>query len=274
MKIWNKAIAWRASKPTLELSNDIPEALRDVPPAKPRNWVRPALYLTGGLGLGAIAILSSVLIISQISQKTVTSTTPNANSNPDGTSSVPGEGASPVVSPSAPVENVLGHLPYKEASPAELEAIAADGRMRLHKTAAKKYREMAAAARASGVILAPISAFRTVEEQNRLFFEVKAQRNQVASTRAAVSAPPGYSEHHTGYAIDIGDGNAPSANLQIAFEKTAAFKWLEKNAPRYSFELSFPRNNAQGVSYEPWHWRYVGDIKSLEMFYRAHNLPK
>jgi D-alanyl-D-alanine carboxypeptidase len=89
--------------------------------------------------------------------------------------------------------------------------------------------------------------------------------------RAEVSAPSGYSEHHTGYAVDIGDGKAPALNLKIDFENTAAFKWLKANAARFSFEMSFPRNNAQGLSYEPWHWRYVGDRDSLETFYKARN---
>jgi len=47
---------------------------------------------------------------------------------------------------------------------------------------------------------------------------------------------------------------------------------LSANAARYSFELSFAKNNRQGVSYEPWHWRYVGDRDSLETFYKAQNL--
>jgi D-alanyl-D-alanine carboxypeptidase len=72
--------------------------------------------------------------------------------------------------------------------------------------------------------------------------------------------------------MDIGDGRTPATNLSPDFEKTAAFKWLEKNAAYYSFEVSFPKGNAQGVSYEPWHWRFVGDRDSLETFYRAKNL--
>lgn len=83
---------------------------------------------------------------------------------------------------------------------------------------------------------------------------------------------PGYSEHHTGYAIDIGDGARPDTHLSEAFEDTPAFRWLEKNAARFSFELSFPRHNPQGVSYEPWHWRFVGDRHSLQTFYRARQL--
>jgi len=43
---------------------------------------------------------------------------------------------------------------------------------------------------------------------------------------------------------------------------------LEENAARYNFELSFPEENVQGISYEPWHWRYVGNQESLEIFYK------
>lgn len=181
---------------------------------------------------------------------------------------------SPPVTPTtvAPArEDLLGHLPYEETSESELEAITADGSIRLHSKAAAKFLEMQAAASAEGIILTPISGFRSTETQERLFFEIKEERVQDATKRAEVSAPPGYSEHHTGYAIDIGDGKVPEANVEPEFENTKAFRWLQKNAARYSFELSFPPNNAQGISYEPWHWRYVGDRHSLETFYKVRN---
>jgi D-alanyl-D-alanine carboxypeptidase len=131
---------------------------------------------------------------------------------------------------------------------------------------------MSAAAARDGISLVPISGFRAVGDQKHLFFDVKAQRGQVTTKRAEVSAPPGYSEHHTGYAVDIGDGKTPATNLSPTFENTSAFKWLEKNAAYYSFEISFPKDNPQGVNYEPWHWRFVGDTDSLKTFYKAKNL--
>ena len=131
---------------------------------------------------------------------------------------------------------------------------------------------MQSSARANGVILVPISAFRSISQQEYLFFGIKEQRAQDASKRAKVSAPPGYSEHHTGYAVDIGDGRAPATNLSPSFDKTAAYRWLVNNAAKYSFELSFTSDNLQGISYEPWHWRYVGDTHSLKTFYQARNL--
>jgi zinc D-Ala-D-Ala carboxypeptidase len=172
------------------------------------------------------------------------------------------------------VDSVLGHLKYEEAPASELKAIVADGSIKMRIAAANKFLEMQAAARREGINIYSISGFRTVSQQNELFFKIKEQRGQEASKRAEVSAPPGYSEHHTGYAVDIGDANNPSTNLNTSFAKTAAFRWLKENAPHYSFEISFPKDNPQGVSYEPWHWRFVGDIHSLETFYKARNLDK
>jgi zinc D-Ala-D-Ala carboxypeptidase len=168
-------------------------------------------------------------------------------------------------------ERIFGHLAYAEASLSSLRVIARanDGyEIRLKEPAAQAFLQMAAAARTNGIELVPISGFRTVDEQKKLFFDISKQRNQTPAQRAMVSAPPGYSEHHTGYAIDIGDGSAPSSNLSPNFDKTAAFLWLERNAAQFGFELSFPHNNPQGVSYEPWHWRFVGDSDSLSTFYK------
>jgi D-alanyl-D-alanine carboxypeptidase len=168
-------------------------------------------------------------------------------------------------------KGLLGHLPYDVASESDLVPISADGRLKMRSAAAKKFQQMQAAAKADGVELVAISAFRDDQIQEELFFGIKEQRVQDAAERAEVSAPPGYSEHHTGYAIDIGDGNAPDTHLETEFGNTNAFAWLEQNALKYSFELSFPVDNKQGVSYEPWHWRFVGDRDSLETFYKVRN---
>ncbi len=239
--------------------DDIPEALRDNRKVKPRR--SKSLAIIGGvigLGLiGAFALLWSwnASQPSKVSQPSVTtSPLPATRSRPSN-------------------ENVLlGHFAYPEASQKDLQPISSDRRLKLRKAAAQQFRAMSASARASGVTLVPISGFRTVKDQQHLFFDVKAERGQTATKRAEVSAPPGYSEHHTGYAVDIGDGSAPATNLSTKFDKTRAYKWLSANAARYSFELSFAKNNRQGVSYEPWHWRYVGDRDSLETFYKAQNL--
>nr|WP_275974456.1 D-alanyl-D-alanine carboxypeptidase family protein [Argonema galeatum] len=253
--------------------DDIPEALREAPsPLPQRPWQR--MWLMGLLvGWGAFALFIGLWFasLSQSSSQTATAQKSEATSTAE-----PSLTSKEALSSSPREPDIVlgksGHFAYKEAPSAELQPIAGDGRFKLRKAAAQKYNAMVAGARAQGVILVPISGFRSVAEQQHLFFDVKAQRGQVAAERATVSAPPGYSEHHTGYALDVGDGRVPATNLSPNFEKTAAFRWLQANAARYSFEMSFPKNNAQGVSYEPWHWRFVGDRDSLETFYKAKQL--
>jgi D-alanyl-D-alanine carboxypeptidase len=251
-------------KPQVPASlGDIPEAVRETPeiqpqPKLPRQWL-----IGGALGLSAIALLLGTRLFSQAQNPTVP--TPVVSGSP---SSSPQ--SVPTVGPNG--ETLLGHLPYPEAPAAELEPLSMDGNIRLRTVAATAFESMVAAAQADGVSIIPISGFRSVADQQHVFFDVKAERGQDATKRAEVSAPPGYSEHHTGYAIDLGDANAPDTNLSTSFEETAAFQWLKANAARYNFELSFTKNNPQGVSYEPWHWRFVGDRNSLETFYKARNL--
>ena len=166
-------------------------------------------------------------------------------------------------------EPLLGHFSYSEAPTDELVGLVGNEQIQLRAAAADAYERMVDAALADGISLVPLSGFRSIADQEYLFFEVKEERAQVATQRAEVSAPPGHSEHHTGYAIDIGDPTRADTHLTERFEQTPVFQWLEENAARFSFELSFPRDNDQGISYEPWHWRFVGDQDSLETFYSA-----
>lgn len=165
---------------------------------------------------------------------------------------------------------LLGHFPYPQAPESHLVTIGPG--LRLRADAGRDLLAMQRAAAAEGVDLRVLSAFRSVELQRRLFFEVKAERNQTSRTRARVSAPPGFSEHSTGYAVDLGDGRLPQTDLSSAFEDTPAFRWLTANSARFHFALSFPRGNVQGVSYEPWHWRYEGSTEALRLFEPAQRL--
>ncbi|MEH2351099.1 MAG: M15 family metallopeptidase [Nostoc sp.] len=245
-----------------DLGDDIPVAVRDAPIAPPKMWLQPQILMIGGVAVFILlALISGFLFFVTAPKKT-------ADSQP-----LPATSAPPTPAPSNNSnDTVLGHFPYPEAPQSELVTISANRGIRMRKAAAQKFEEMVAAARSAGVTLVPISGFRSVKDQEQLFFGVSAQRNQTPAERAALSAPPGHSEHHTGYAVDVGDGRVPATNLQTNFDKTKAYQWLQANAARFSFEMSFPKDNVQGVSYEPWHWRFVGDRNSLEMFYKARNL--
>lgn len=165
---------------------------------------------------------------------------------------------------------LLGHFPFNETPDDQLVEVAPG--LRLQRDAAESLLAMQRAAATEGVDLRLLSAFRPVRLQKKIFFDVKAERNQSADERAQVSAPPGFSEHSTGYAVDLGDGRLPAANLAESFEGTPAFRWLELNANRFHFQLSFPRRNRQGVSYEPWHWRFEGSAEALRIFEPARRL--
>ncbi len=246
------------------MSLDIPEASRDTPNYK-LTTPRKTNFITIGLvsfGVFSFSVFLIIRVFFSASQKLSLSSdvTNNITLSPNLITSK--------------IENVLGHLPYTEASPSELSSVTYDGRIKLRKKAAKSFLRMQQDAKENGFTLIPISGFRTFNQQEYLFFEVKRQQNEETRKRAEVSAPPQYSEHHTGYAIDIGDSNSPSTHLNVEFEDTLLFQWLEKNAAKYNFELSFPPNNIQNISYEPWHWRYIGDAHSLETFFKARNLQK
>jgi len=106
-------------------------------------------------------------------------------------------------------------------------------------------------AAADGVTLHLISAFRDLYYQRELIARKLAAGQSLAHI-LRVNAAPGYSEHHTGRAIDIGTTGCDA--LVEEFENTQAFQWLEGNAGGHGFYMSFPRDNPFGIDYEPWHW--------------------
>jgi D-alanyl-D-alanine carboxypeptidase len=171
-----------------------------------------------------------------------------------------------------PDGRLLGHFPYPDAKPEELVTFAPG--LRLRPDAARALQAMRDAAGADGITLRVLSAYRGPELQRQLFFDVKAERNQTSADRARVSAPPGFSEHSTGYAVDLGDGRLPATDLSEHFETTDGYRWLDRNAARFHFVRSFPKGNRQGVSYEPWHWRFEGSTEALEMFEPAQRLAR
>ena len=169
-------------------------------------------------------------------------------------------------------KSLLGHLPYPEASKNEL--ILFSPGIYVHKEIYENFKEMQFMAAQRGVSLQLLSGYRSIDLQRDIFYENKSIRNQTAVERSMVSAPPGYSEHSTGYAIDVGDGNYPDTHFEVEFEQTPAFKWMKRFAPKYHFVLSFPPNNKQGVTYEPWHWRFEGTVNALRKFEAANKITK
>lgn len=123
----------------------------------------------------------------------------------------------------------------------------------LTRRASEALAAMRAAAREAGLELLPFSGFRSYQHQRGLIV-AKLQKGQSIEDILRVLAAPGYSEHHTGQAVDITTTECPQA--EEVFETTAAYRWLATNAKRFGFSESFPRNNVHNLVYEPWHWRY------------------
>ena len=169
-------------------------------------------------------------------------------------------------------KSLLGHLPYPEASKEEL--ILYSPGIYVHKDIYDNFKEMQFKASQRGISLQLLSGYRSIDLQRDIFYQNKSIRNQTAIERSRDSAPPGYSEHSTGYAIDVGDGNYPDTHFEVEFEQTPAFKWMKRFAPKYHFVLSFPPNNKPGVSYEPWHWRFEGTVNALKEFEDANRITK
>jgi len=158
---------------------------------------------------------------------------------------------------------ILGHLPYAEIPKEKLVLI--EPNIEVHIDMRDSLIKMRNEAKKDGIYLVFLSGYRSINLQNEIFYSLKSSRNQEAAERARVSAPPGYSEHSTGFAIDIGDTTQRETDFETEFENTDAFKWLIKNAAKFHFKLSFTKDNKH-IDYEPWHWRYEGSIEALKVF--------
>ena len=135
----------------------------------------------------------------------------------------------------------------------------------LQTAACNAFLELQKAAAAENVTVWMQSGYRSVSYQKKLY-DNKTQyyRNKGLSEAAArekaaaIVNPPGCSEHNCGLAADL---NSPEhTTLDTGFADTAAFRWLCENAEQYGFILRYPKEaeSVTGITYEPWHWRYVG----------------
>jgi len=158
---------------------------------------------------------------------------------------------------------ILGHLPYAEISKEKLVLI--EPNIEVHIDMRDSLLIMREEAKKDGIYLVFLSGYRSINLQNDIFYFLKSFRNQEAAERARVSAPPGYSEHSTGLAIDIGDATQRETDFETYFENTDAYRWLINNAAKFHFKLSFNKDN-KFIDYEPWHWRYEGSIEALKVF--------
>lgn len=146
----------------------------------------------------------------------------------------------------------------------------------LQQKAIEPWNQLKAAAKADGHTLKIIAAFRSINDQRQLFLErlsaTGVTASQIANGAANdevvgvlnTTAPPGYSRHHSGFAVDLDCPSNPGA-----FVNTACFRWLStnnyKNAKKFGWIPSYPNNATnQGPEPEPWEYTWVGQDTLLQ----------
>ncbi|MBQ6877411.1 MAG: M15 family metallopeptidase [Oscillospiraceae bacterium] len=143
------------------------------------------------------------------------------------------------------------------------------GKYKLDAKAAESARNLVAAAAEAGFNMQLCSAYRTVEKSAELYRNKVNQylgygySEEDAKIEAAKwVAPPGTSEHHTGLAMDLVSSDYWNyySDLEHDYEKFDSFKWLYEHCDEFGFILRYPKDKQDitGITYEPWHYRYVG----------------
>lgn len=143
------------------------------------------------------------------------------------------------------------HLDAPETDLVQI-ALNDEGRpIRLISPAAAAWHRMRDAAARDGITLLPVSGFRSVARQVEIIRGKLAAGAAIADILRYVAAP-GFSEHHSGRALDI--SSPEHVELDEEFARTAAFAWLQQHARNFAFHLSYLPGNPHGIGYEPWHW--------------------
>ncbi|WP_274602869.1 M15 family metallopeptidase [Sinomonas cyclohexanicum] len=140
----------------------------------------------------------------------------------------------------------------------------------LNPTTARAAEKMFAAAAAAGAPMTLVSGYRSYATQVATYSGWVAREGQAMADVA--SARPGYSEHQTGWAFDIGDASG-ACSLQPCFKDTGAAQWAAAHAWEFGFIVRYPWwfHETTGYYYEPWHLRYIGVEAAAAMHAQGTN---
>lgn len=131
--------------------------------------------------------------------------------------------------------------------------------------AAPALNNLVSAASQQGISFDMQSGYRSYDFQQQLYKNYSS--SETPNNIDSFSAKPGYSEHQTGLAVDLGGVSNPACNVKPCFATTPESKWLGDNAYKYGFIIRYPesKQNITGYEYEPWHLRYVGIYLATNM---------
>lgn len=138
---------------------------------------------------------------------------------------------------------------------------ASEKNLRCSRAAFDAYKKMSEAASAEGYQIVINSAYRSYQDQVDITEEYLKWYGQSYVDKFV--AKPGYSEHQTGLAFDIG-----SRKVNV-FANSKEYQWMQDNAYKYGFIYRFPKKyeDITGFRSEAWHYRYVG----VDIAERIHN---
>lgn len=237
----------------------------------------PVLWLSGGLVAGTVVLVilatsgalaggSSKAAVSNRPTPSEALSTPTATPIPTSGTQQPATQRFDIDSPSSitVVVNKQRPLQPRDYEPSDLVDVDVPHTWapKLRAVAAAAVVEMFAAAKAeAGLTLASNSAYRSYSSQQSIY-----------DGNDALTARPGYSEHQTGLAIDIG-ASSGRCSLASCFADTPEGEWLAANAYRFGFILRYPKGleGVTGYEFEPWHYRYVGTEVAADM--RERKVP-
>ncbi|GAB3567999.1 hypothetical protein GCM10027405_29270 [Arthrobacter alkaliphilus] len=138
----------------------------------------------------------------------------------------------------------------------------------LNATTAAAAEKLFAAASSEGVTMTLASGYRSFQTQTATYGGYVNARGQASADTA--SARPGFSEHQTGWAFDIGDGGG-ACSFAPCFADQPAAVWAKANSYKYGFVVRYPwmLNGITGYYYEPWHLRFIGVEAATDMAKRG-----
>ena len=142
------------------------------------------------------------------------------------------------------------------------------------KEAREAFNKMQAAARLEGFELVAFSTYRSYDYQKTLYEKYVEKDGQEAADR--YSARPGFSEHQSGLAFDIGEKNFEQHWASSTFGDTPAGMWIANHAHEYGFILRYPlgKEEITGYMHESWHFRFVGVGPAQDMYLNEKTLEE
>ncbi len=228
--------------------------------------ISAAVCLAAGLSVGALPALAAQTASAASTSSTVKSTEASSRSV-----LTPEQASAMLADPRMVLVNQKNKLPDDYTVETKKCGSATSINSTLQTEAAEAFLKMQKAAAKDGVTIWMQSGYRSVSYQEALYnnkvqyYINKGYSKAAASKKAAtIVNPPGYSEHNSGLAADL---NCPQhTDLTEGFADTNAFSWLCAHADDYGFILRYSKDaeSVTGITYEPWHWRYVG-VKNAQL---------